>query len=130
MGLNLDDGLLNTLLDQQFRAQQSAYRQAFPDADHVIIASAGAAVGRLMTAFCDSQTLRVIDILLSISARGRGIGTDVIDSLGHPARAKGATRLSLSVLRHNEAARQLYERLGFRIVADDGARLAMVKQLA
>lgn len=129
-GLNLADGLLNTLLDQQFRAQQSAYHQAFPDADHVIIAYAGVTVGQLMTAFCDSQTLHVIDILLSASARGRGIGTDVLDSLAHAAIAKGATRLSLSVLRHNEAARRLYERLGFRAMADDGVRIAMVKQLA
>jgi ribosomal protein S18 acetylase RimI-like enzyme len=129
-GLNLADGLLNTLLDQQFHAQQSAYHQAFPDADHVIIADAGVAVGQLMTAFCDSQTLHVIDILLSVSARGRGVGTDVLNSLAHAAIAKGATRLSLSVLHHNEAARRLYERLGFRGVADDGVRIAMIRQLA
>lgn len=129
--LNLVDGLLTTLLDQQFHAQQMGYRQAFPNADDIIIEEAGTAVGRLMTAFLDRQTLHVIDILLSASARGRGIGTDVMSCLGEAALAQGATRVTLSVLRGNDGARRLYERLGFHTVAADAAspRDAMVKPL-
>lgn len=130
--LNLDSATLTVLLDQQFHAQQLAYRQAFPDADHVIIEYGGRAVGRLMTACRDTQTLHVIDIVLSSAMRGRGIGTDVIQALEHAAHAKGMTRLTLSVLRSNDGARRLYQRLGFSDVEDSDAdaRVAMVKQLA
>jgi ribosomal protein S18 acetylase RimI-like enzyme len=131
--LGLAGPMLTMLLDQQFRAQQLGYGNEFPDAEHFIIVHAGKDIGRLTTALREqdhSRTLHVIYIVLSASARGRGIGTDVIDSLGHAARARCATQLSLSVLHGNAGARRLYERLGFRAVADDGVRIAMVKQLA
>ena len=63
--------------------------------------------------------------------RGRGIGTDVIESLARAASAVGATRLTLSVLRANDRAGRLYARLGFTaIAADAGAgHVLMVRPL-
>lgn len=133
--LGLDGAMLTMLLDQQFRAQQQGTRTDFPDAAHFIVVQAGQSVGRLTTALTGdggSLSLHVIAIVLSASSRGRGIGTDVINRLDEMALAQGATRLTLSVLRNNDGARRLYERLGFRAAADDGAamHLAMVKPLA
>lgn len=131
--LRLDGPMLTLLLDQQFRAQQSGYRNAFPDAGHFVIEHAGTAIGRLTTALRgdgDSRALHVISIVLSASAQKRGVGTDVMHRLGGAALAQGATRLTLSVLRGNDGARRFYERLGFSAVGDDGAHIAMVKPLA
>jgi ribosomal protein S18 acetylase RimI-like enzyme len=53
--------------------------------------------------------------------QSRGIGSDVIRDLladGRPVR--------LHVFRVNPRARELYERLGFRVVAEQDGRLAMV----
>jgi ribosomal protein S18 acetylase RimI-like enzyme len=63
------------------------------------------------------------DIELVTAERNRGIGTALIHALLALARADGRT-VELLVLKCNPAQR-LYARLGFGIVADDGARLTM-----
>ncbi len=131
--LRLDDAMLAALLDQQFRAQRIGYRGAFPDAAHFIIEHQGQSVGRVSVALDgegDRRVLHLIDIVLSAAARGRGIGTDVIDGLSTAARAAGATYVTLSVVLGNVGARRLYERLGFvAAAADDGVRVMMVRHL-
>ena len=131
--LGLNGPLLAMLLDQQFRAQQRGYKTAFPDAENSVIMHAGQSVGRLTTAFRtrhDSPSLHVVEVLLSAAARGRGIGSAVMRHLDDVALARGAARLSLSVLVSNAGARQLYERVGYRAIDDDGVRIAMTKDLA
>ncbi len=131
--LGLNSPLLAMLLDQQFRAQQLGYRTAFPDVENSVIDHASTTVGRLTTAFRarhDSPSLYVVDLLVSAAARGRGIGSAVMRRLDDVALARGATRLSLSVLISNAGARRLYERLGYRAIDDDGVRIAMTKDLA
>jgi GNAT superfamily N-acetyltransferase len=63
------------------------------------------------------------DIELITAERSRGIGTAVIRALLELAKADGRT-VELLVLKCNPAQR-LYARLGFTVVADDGARLMM-----
>lgn len=63
------------------------------------------------------------DIELVAAERNRGIGTAVLRALLALAKNEGRA-VELLVLRHNPAQR-LYARLGFRVVADDGARLTM-----
>jgi ribosomal protein S18 acetylase RimI-like enzyme len=63
------------------------------------------------------------DIELVAAERNRGIGTAVIRALLALAQAEGRS-VELLVLKHNPAQR-LYTRLGFRVVADDGARFTM-----
>jgi ribosomal protein S18 acetylase RimI-like enzyme len=63
------------------------------------------------------------DIELVAAERNRGIGTAVIRALLELAKAD-ARAVELLVLKCNPAQR-LYERLGFTVVADDGARLTM-----
>jgi GNAT superfamily N-acetyltransferase len=49
-------------------------------------------------------------------ARGRGVGVELIREVARRAQAAGAEMVELEVLESNEAARRLYDRLGFRTV--------------
>jgi len=68
------------------------------------------------------------DIELIAAERNRGMGTAIIRALLALAQAEGRA-VELLVLKHNPAQR-LYARLGFRIIADDGARFAMRAEAA
>lgn len=141
--LDLGDGALRAMLDQQFEAQRMATTRRFPDAEAFIIAHAGRDVGRLIVTFragspaasegtaslpSDSPILHLIDLALAPAARNCGIGSDVINSLARAGHALGAKHFTLSVLQSNEAARRLYARLGF-LTAADGVYSAMVRHL-
>jgi GNAT superfamily N-acetyltransferase len=63
------------------------------------------------------------DIELAAHARNRGLGSAIVAAVLQIARAD-ARRVELLVL-HRNPAQQLYARLGFKVVADDGARLRM-----
>jgi ribosomal protein S18 acetylase RimI-like enzyme len=63
------------------------------------------------------------DIELFAAERNRGIGSAVIGAVLSLARDSGR-HVDLLVLKCNPAQR-LYDRLGFRVIGDDGARLRM-----
>jgi len=63
------------------------------------------------------------DIELFAAERNRGIGSAVIGAVLSLARDSGR-HVELLVLKCNPA-RRLYDRLGFRVIGDDGARLRM-----
>ena len=69
------------------------------------------------------RKLFVRDIELLAEERNRGIGTALLRAVLMLAEREGRN-VELLVLKHNPAQR-LYARLGFRVIADDGARLAM-----
>ena len=98
------------LLDMQYRAQRHQYLAAYPGADSAVIESDGEAVGRLLVDR-RGQEVRLVDIALLPAARGRGIGSDVLETLTQQARETGES-IRLQVARGNPA-RRLYERLGF-----------------
>ena len=104
-------------LEQQHHAQHSHYRIHYADMLWLIAEQAGAAIGRLYLDRWPDQ-LRIVDISLLPGWRGRGIGAamlrDVIDMA-----AASAMRVSIHVEKNNPA-RHLYDRLGFRFVADKG----------
>jgi len=50
------------------------------------------------------------------SARGRGLGTELLRAAAEHVRDAGADTLALEVLESNPRARRLYDRLGFRTV--------------
>jgi GNAT superfamily N-acetyltransferase len=70
----------------------------------------------------------IIDVVLLPSARGHGIGTDLIEAVAQAADRQGARELNLTVLSGNAAARRLYARLGF-IETASGVHIAMSKPL-
>jgi ribosomal protein S18 acetylase RimI-like enzyme len=107
---------------QQFAAQTAHYQSYYSAADFSIIVQKGRSLGRLIV-LRTSETLRIVDISLLPQARGKGIGSLLMRSLLSEARAAGKS-VCLNVEKRNRAQR-LYERLGFKMMADDGFSLHM-----
>ena len=61
------------------------------------------------------DTWWVWSIEIEMAARGRGLGRQTMRLAEEFARARGATKLDLTVFRNNTVARGLYESLGYRI---------------
>ena len=104
-------------LAQQHEAQHSHYSLHFADAEWLIVERSGEAIGRLYLRD-EAEALNIIDISLVPHSRGQGIGGAILrDVLDQAANlGKGVT---IHVEKFNPA-RRLYERLGFRLVADLG----------
>ena len=56
-------------------------------------------------------------IFVAPEARGRGVGTRLLDAIAEEARARGYQEVRLDVVDGNTRARALYERKGYRAVA-------------
>jgi ribosomal protein S18 acetylase RimI-like enzyme len=61
--------------------------------------------------------------------RGRGLGTRMIRAAEEALRRRGMDTVSIGVEKDNPRARALYERNGFRIIADDPGRWSYVDHL-
>ncbi|HRI09096.1 MAG TPA: GNAT family N-acetyltransferase [Nannocystaceae bacterium] len=66
----------------------------------------------------DTGTEFMVHFAVQESLRGRGIGSAFLRRQLDVARAKGRRRYALNVAESNHGARQLYERLGFRVVGE------------
>jgi ribosomal protein S18 acetylase RimI-like enzyme len=109
---------LEALIDQQWRAQQSQHRAAFPTARDTVIEVDGTSVGRMLVAYLPDE-VRLVDVALLPSYRNRGVGTQLIREVCEQATAK-AQPVRLHVLAHGPA-RRLYLRLGFRPTSPSAA---------
>jgi ribosomal protein S18 acetylase RimI-like enzyme len=109
-------------LRMQFAAQDRYYRATFPAASYDLIVSGEEVLGRLYVDRGEAAWL-VLDIALLPEHRGRGIGarllTDVLAEAGAAAKP-----VQIHVERFNPAQR-LYDRLGFRQIADEGVYLRL-----
>lgn len=103
--------------DMQFNAQHRHYQQHYANALWLVILRGGAPIGRL---YLDrwSREHRVIDISLLPEHRGKGYGGALMQDLIDEAGSAGRT-LSIHVEKNNPA-RRLYDRLGFRVVDENG----------
>lgn len=104
-------------LRQQHEAQHSHYSIQYGDAEWLIIERGGAAIGRLYVQDGTDQVL-VIDISLLPDSRGQGIGGAILRDVIDQAKDRGRG-VSIHVEKFNPA-RRLYDRLGFRLVEDQG----------
>lgn len=96
----------------QFAAQDAHYRRHYPDCEFLVIERDGAPSGRLYRER-RADEIRVVDLALLASERGRGVGGRLLQAILDEAGAAGLA-VSLHVERFNPA-RRLYERLGFRL---------------
>jgi ribosomal protein S18 acetylase RimI-like enzyme len=62
------------------------------------------------------DTMRIAVIAATENARGRGVGTFLLEDTFAFARSQGYKKLKLEVVDTNPRARALYERVGFRTV--------------
>lgn len=117
-----DAATKEAFLRLQFEAQDSYYRQHFPDATFDIVTVNGVPAGRLYVERRDTE-VRVIDIALLPEHRGKGVGTRLLREV----LAEGK-RVTIHVERENPA-RRLYDRLGFVQVAEQGVYLLLERQV-
>ncbi len=75
--------------------------------------------------FVDERTPELA-IAVVPSARGKGVGSALLDALLARAREAGYPSISLSVDRNNAGAIELYQRHGFSQVAEDADSLTML----
>jgi ribosomal protein S18 acetylase RimI-like enzyme len=111
------------VLDLQLAAQRDQYRAAHPSSRDQVIEVGGEPVGRCWTAETADE-IRVLDLAVLARHRGLGIATCVLTQLRERAATSGRA-LRLSVWFANDAARRLYERLGFEPVAERGGYVAL-----
>jgi RimJ/RimL family protein N-acetyltransferase len=107
---------------QQFTAQHRHYQEHYGDARFEIILRDGEPVGRLYVARWPAE-IRIVDISILPAHRNAGIGGRLLRELLAEGEASGKT-VSIHVERFNPAMR-LYQRLGFREVADLGVYFTM-----
>jgi ribosomal protein S18 acetylase RimI-like enzyme len=104
-------------LESQFALQRHHYRTYYAETDWGVLEHAGVPIGRI---YVDRQNtvLMVIDVALLPEWRGRGIGTALMQAVCEEAAAAGKA-VSIAVEKYNPA-QNLYRRLGFREVSDEG----------
>ena len=113
-----DEAQKNAFLDWQFDCQWKHYREHYPTCDWRIIVIGGEPVGRLLVDRWPDQ-IRVVDIALLSSVRGRGIGSSLMREIIAEGRAAGKP-VTIHVEVFNPAQR-LYKRLGFHQADSSGA---------
>jgi GNAT superfamily N-acetyltransferase len=102
--------------------QRDFFARNYAPGRHALIVRSEALVGRIcLTRHWQRLFLR--DIELVAAERNRGLGTAIIGAVLELAASERRT-VELVVLKCNPAQR-LYARLGFAVIADDGARLTM-----
>lgn len=106
--------------------QRDYYTRKFDPLTRKIIIIAGRDAGVLVIEHQEEELyLGLIEILPEF--QGRGVGSAIIVDLIAQAREMNRP-LSLHVLKSNDSARRLYERLGFVMVGEEEYRLKMVYQ--
>lgn len=113
--LDAESDLVEELMEMQFRAQREGYGNQFPNAMYFVVEFQGEAVGRAAVDF-GANEVRLVDLVFLPVARGRGFGAGVIRSL-QMAAAQVSAPLTLTALRTNVRALQLYSQLGFLVEA-------------
>ena len=96
----------------QFDAQDTYYRQHYPDCEFLVVERNGEPIGRL---YRDRRRdeIRVVDIALLARERGRGVGGKLMQNVLDEAAASGL-KVRIHVEKTNPA-RHLYDRLGFQV---------------
>ena len=106
----------------QFDAQDQYYKSEYENPQFQIIMFGGEPAGRLYLHFRPAE-IRIMDITLLPSFRGKGIGTFLLKRILSQASAAGQS-VSIHVESFNHALR-LYERLGFVKKEDRGVYFLM-----
>jgi ribosomal protein S18 acetylase RimI-like enzyme len=108
----------DAFLRMQFEAQHTFYQANYVGAEFLVVLDDGVPAGRLYL-HRRADEIRLVDIALLPEHRGRGIGTSLLEDLFAEAGAAGKA-VRIHVERFNEGALRLYQRLGFRQIADKG----------
>ena len=118
---HLDGNDIDTSNSDQ-ASKYEKYKNDFNPGEIQVVEHEGQAIGRLRVVRGDSVYIGGIQILPEY--RGRGIGTQIIESLIIEAEEK-MVPITLEVRHNNIDAFNLYERLGFQVVEEDEIQKVM-----
>lgn len=121
-----NEALWRSLVEIQYKGRELTYARAYPAAEDMILCLKSpdeiVAVGRLLVDRKPDHW-RIVDMAISAPHRSQGLGTSVLRQYMAEC-SQGPGRLGLQVASGNPA-RHLYERLGFRPIAEDAAGIEM-----
>lgn len=117
MVVDWTDEQKEAFLQMQFQAQDAWYREHYEGAQLDLLLVDGAPAGRFYIHRREAE-IRLMDIALLPEHRNSGIGSSVLRDLMAEAEAAGKP-LTIHVEKYNPAMR-LYQRLGFKAIADRG----------
>ena len=112
-----DNHQKNAFLQQQFQLQQLHYTANYKNALFQIINLDEIPIGRLYVAELVDE-IRIIDITILTEFRGKNIGTGLIEEILDDAHIKN--KVVQIYLETNNQSANLFARLGFVPMADDG----------
>lgn len=112
-----DDAKCRQFIEIQFKAMRQGYATAFPQAEFSIILLDGHPIGRVVVNRTDRE-IRIVDMALLSEHRGKGIGTDLMQTWRTEA-AQCRKPLRLRVVKSTRPA-NWYKRLGFVPIDEDG----------
>ncbi|MGW7684063.1 N-acetyltransferase family protein [Kribbella sp. NPDC054772] len=104
--------------------QRQFHRNWFRPETIEIVLVDGRRAGMLQAAPDADGTYYISRIEIAPEAQGRGVGTTLLRRLVERARESGAAAVELHVLQLNRA-RELYERLGFQVIAEEPPKLRL-----
>ena len=104
--------------------QRRFHRDWFDPGRIEVVLVDGELAGMMEAYLGPGDTFYISRVEVSPSRQNRGVGTALMRQLLERARRSGAVAVELHVL-HLNRARVLYERLGFRVVADDPPKFRM-----
>lgn len=112
------------LIDLQHRAQAAGLAQRYPRAQQALLTREQNPVGQVILQ-ADDRDLRVVDLAIAPAAQRQGAARTLLLAVLAHAQAQGL-RVGLAVGLGNQAARQLYTRLGFVVLSQDPLFAQMV----
>lgn len=119
-----DAATRRAFLAQQLAAQTASWSTTFPELDRLLVVVDGRPAGRLYVDRAPTL-LHLVDIALLPGLRGRGIGSVLLTRLIGEADGVGIP-ITLHVA-HDNPARSLYERFGFRAVEEQPFHIRMTR---
>jgi ribosomal protein S18 acetylase RimI-like enzyme len=120
--LGLDGAQLASLMALQFRAQHQQYlgRLEHIELDHTklnLVLLDNQPIGQLYLNLSNKE-IRILELAILPAYQNQGIGTILLQEIVVWARQMGQA-VTLNVLRNNDAAFRLYQRLGFKVLQED-----------
>ena len=115
--LALEPEIFQRLMLMQMHTHQQGVQQRYPNSQSWMIISHEQTIGRMVIDVTELD-LRLVDIAISVTARGKGIAQSVLLAMQNFASHKGYT-ISLSVSCSNHRALNLYRKCGFRAISGD-----------
>ena len=109
-------------VEMQYLAQTRYFQDKYPNASFDLLLVGSTPIGRR---YVDRQkeVINIIDLTLKPERRGNGIGTKIMNEIMEEAREK---KLVITLyLQKTEKCWNLFERMGFRSIADDGVNFLM-----